>query len=160
MRLPLVLAPLALLAAAPAPEPGFDAIRFFTGTTEGQARMKVMLGRPRAVHVRGRGRVEPDGTLVLDQVVAREGRPETRRSWRIREDRPGHYTGTLSDAAGPITGETIGPNLRLSYRAKHGVAIEQWLTLAADGRSASNRLTARKLGMTVATLDETIRKTD
>lgn len=160
MRLPLVLAPLALTAAAPAPVPTFDAIRFFTGRTEGTARMKVMLGRPHAVHVRGQGRVEPDGTLVLDQVVARDGRPETHRSWRIRQDAPGHYTGTLSDAVGPITGETIGNRLRLSYRARHGIAIEQSLTLAPDGRSAANRLVARKLGVTVAVLDETIRKID
>lgn len=152
------LLPALLLAAAPAPT--FDAIRFFTGATEGTARMKVALGRTHAVRVRGHGRVEPDGTLILDQIVAREGRPETRRSWRIREDSPGHYTGTLTDAIGPITGETTGNRLRLSYRARHGVAIEQWLTLAGDGRSAANRLTARKLGITVATLEETIRQID
>ena len=146
-----------LLIAAPAPT--FDAIRFFTGATEGTARMKIVFGRTRAVHVHGRGRVEPDGTLVLDQVVAREGSPETRRQWRIRQDTPDHYTGTLTDAVGPISGETVGDRLHLRYRAKHGVAIEQWLTLAADGRSASNHLTARKLGLTVARIDETITKT-
>jgi hypothetical protein len=154
----LALLPALLLAVAPAPT--FDAIRFFTGATEGTARMKVALGRTRAVRVQGRGRVEPDGTLVLDQVVAREGSPATRRSWRIREDSPGHYTGTLTDAVGPITGETVGNRLRLNYQAKHGVAVEQWLTLADDGRSAANSLTARKLGITVATLEETIRKID
>ena len=31
---------------------------------------------------------------------------------------------------------------------------------ALDGRSARNRLTARKLGMVVARLDETIRRSD
>lgn len=162
MRLLLPLAPvfLALSAAAPAPAPTFDAIRFFAGRTAGTAQLKVILGRTRAVRVQGQGRIEPDGTLVLDQTVATAGKPESRRQWRIREDAPGHYTGTLTDATGPITGETQGDRLRLSYRAWHGVAIEQWLTLAPDGRSARNRLTARKFGITVAVLDETIRKTD
>ena len=150
-----------LLAAAPAaPPPRFDAIRFFTGTSEGQARLKVLLSRYRAVRVRSTGRVGADGVLTLDQRIEQEGKAPRTRQWRIREVAPGRYTGTLTDAAGPIVGEARGAELTLSYRAKGGVAIEQRLTLAADGRSARNRLIARKLGVTVAKLEETIRKTD
>jgi hypothetical protein len=35
--------------------------------------------------------------------------------------------------------------------------VDQWLTLSPDARVAQNRLIVRKLGMTVATLGETIR---
>lgn len=54
----------------------------------------------------------------------------------------------------------IGDAFHLRYRTKGGIAIEQWMTLAPGGRSAHNRLVARKMGVIVARLDETIRKLD
>jgi hypothetical protein len=36
--------------------------------------------------------------------------------------------------------------------------VDQWLTLAPGGRTARNVLRVRKMGLTVAALDETIRK--
>ncbi|MGA1798861.1 hypothetical protein VH567_08780 [Sphingomonas sp. 4RDLI-65] len=36
--------------------------------------------------------------------------------------------------------------------------VDQWLTLSPDGQVAQNHLVVRKLGVTVATLDEIIRK--
>ena len=153
--------PLLLAAATPLAAPRrFDALRFFTGATEGRGRLKIALRRARAVSVHGNGRLAPDGAVVLDQRVEQAGQAPTRRRWRIREDRPGHYTGTLTDATGPVIGEARGDRLHLYYRAKHGVRIDQWLTLSPDGRSARNHLAARKLGVVVARLDETIRKTD
>lgn len=158
MRLFVLL--LLALTSPVAAAPRFDALAFFTGRTEGSGAMKIMFGRHRAVHVHGNGRIERDGTLVLDQTVERDGKPATQRTWRIRRDGSDGYGGTLSDARGPITGETVGDRLHLRYRAPGGVRVEQWLTLAPDGRSARNRLTARKLGVVVARLDETIRKLD
>ncbi len=159
---PSILA-VAVLAIAPAPSsaapPTFDALRFFTGATRGEGRFKVILRRSQPVSVRGTGRMEGD-TLVLDQIVTRAGSAPKPRQWRIRRTAPNRYTGTLSDAKGPITGETIGDRLHLRFTSSDGFAIEQWLTLAADGRSAQNRLTARRFGVQVATLDETITKLD
>ncbi|MEO5865494.1 MAG: DUF3833 family protein [Sphingomonas sp.] len=149
------------LAAAPVPAaPRFDAVTFFDGRTEGIGRMKVLLGPHRPVHVHGRGHVEPDGALVLDQTVDRAGHAPTSRKWRIRRAGPSRYAGTLTEARGPVRGATIGDRLHLAYEAAGHVSIDQWLTLAPDGRSARNRLTARKLGVVVARLDETIRKVD
>jgi hypothetical protein len=71
---------------------------------------------------------------------------------------PGRYTGTLSDADGPVTGLVTGNRLRLSFRMRGGMDVDQWLTLAPGGRWARNVLRVSKFGMTVATLDETIRK--
>lgn len=150
-----------LLAAAAQAPPRFDPIRFFTGRTEGTGRLKVVLRRGHPVRVHGRGRVAPDGALLLDQTVDEEGKPPRTRQWRIRRTAPGRYAGTLTDARGPVTVESIGNRLHIRFKqASGGVAIEQWLTLALDGRSARNRLVARKLGIAVAHLDETIRKLD
>jgi hypothetical protein len=150
-----------LLAAAPAaPPPRFDAIRFFTGASRGEGHLKVILSRPRAVRVQSRGVVGPGGVLTLDQRIEEEGKPPRTRRWRIREVAPGRYSGTLTDAVGPIVGKARGDRLTLRYRAKGGVAIEQRLTLAPDGRSALNRLSAKKFGVPVARLTETIRRLD
>ena len=52
----------------------------------------------------------------------------------------------------PVAGEAIGNRLHLSFTMKGGFRTDQWLTLSADGRSATNILTARKFGVVVARL--------
>lgn len=138
----------------------FDVIQFFEGRTEGRGVLKVALRSPETIRVESRGRVQPDGTLLLVQEVSRGDRPKRKREWRMREVAPGRYTGTLSDAAGPVTAEAKGNRLHLRFRMKGGLEAEQWLTLAPNGRSAHNLLTVRKFGITVGKLDETIRKLD
>jgi hypothetical protein len=162
MRNLSILIAVATVSAAPAPStnPRFNPVKFFDGRTEGIGRMKIAFGPTRDVRVHGLGRVLPDGTIVLTQDVDRENKPPEHREWRIRETAPGIYVGTLSDAGGPIKGETVNGRLHLIYRSKSGYAVEQWMTLSPDGRTASNRLTAKKMGVVVARLDETIRKTD
>ena len=70
------------VAAAPASAAPFDPMRFFEGRTESEGIVKVVLHAAHAVHVHGRGHVEPDGTLVLTQTVEEEGEPIKQRSWR------------------------------------------------------------------------------
>lgn len=159
------LLPLAAIVAlsapqTPPPAPIFYVASFFNGRTEGAGQLRKMFGKRQPVRVRGRGRLEADGTLVLDQTVERPGMPSKDRQWRIRETSPGRYTGTLSDATGPVTGVVTGNRLQLSFRMKGGLDAQQALTLAPDGRSAHNILTVRKFGMVVATLDETITRLD
>ena len=150
----------ALATATPAAAPPrFDPIAFFTGYTEGTGDMTIVMHPPAAMAVHGHGTIDPDGTLVLTQRVERYGKPARRREWRIRAVAPGHYTGTLSDAVGPVTGESIGDRVHLGYRMKGNLRVDQWLTLAADGRSAHNVMRVRKRGVPVARLDETIRRT-
>lgn len=156
---------LALLLAVPAivaadtPVAQFDPIRFFEGRTKGRGTLKILMRGAQPVAVEGLGRVEADGTLVLSQSVTQGAEPPRTREWRIRQTTPGHYVGSLSDAVGPVTGESDGGTLTLRFPGK-GAAIEQVLTLSADGRSAHNVLTARKLGIRVAVLDETITRLD
>ncbi|HYZ49031.1 MAG TPA: DUF3833 family protein [Sphingomonas sp.] len=147
-------------SAAPAPQPVFDPAVFFAGRTRGEATLKVVLKRAEPVHVEGRGRVTQEGTLILDQTVARGGRAPETRQWRIRSAGGGRVFGSLSDATGPVTGEIRGNMLHLRYPMKGGVDADQRIYLQPGGRTALNRMTISKFGLTVGRLDETIRKLD
>lgn len=138
--------------------PRFDPIAFFTGQTEGEGTIRKIFSGAQRVRVRGTGHVEPDGTLVLDQIVEEAGAAPRRRQWRMRETAPGRYSGSLSDAERSVTGEASGNRLRLRFRMNGGLEVEQWLALGADGRTVSNRMTVRKFGLVVAAVQETIRK--
>lgn len=139
-----------------APAPRFAATEFFTGRTEGRATLRVIMRAPKPVAVHGTGVVESDGTLVLDQIVEEAGKPPKKRQWRIRETSPDHYAGTLSDATGGVTGVARGDHLVLRFTMKGGFRAKQFLTLRPDGQSAHNVMVVRKMGMTVAVLDEVI----
>jgi hypothetical protein len=145
--------------AAPAPQPRFDVLAFFSGPTLGTGRLHKLFSKQEATLVHGTGHVEGD-TLVLDQDVVEGNKPSRHRQWRIRQDAPGHFTGTLTDASGPVTATVEGNRLHIAFTMKGGFPTQQWLTLAPDGRSAHNVMIVTKLGVTVATLTEEIRKTD
>ena len=159
---PLALASLLLAQSASARQEAattrFDPMTFFTGRTEGTGRLKITLRRATAVDVRGEGRVANDGTLILRQTVEEYGKDPRRREWRMREVSPGRYTGTLTDATGPVEGELVGGRLRLRYPMKGGMRAVQWIEGAPDGSSARNRMTVSRLGVPIARLDETIRR--
>jgi hypothetical protein len=143
-----------------APRPLFRAEQFFAGRTEGRGSLKVMFKDTQQVRVEGIGRAEPDGTLVLDQIVRRGTIKPQKRQWRIRPVGQGRYEGTLTDATGPVRGEVTGNLFHLRYPMKGGVNAEQWIYLQPDGRTALNRMRITKLGVTVGRLEETIRKID
>jgi len=143
-----------LLVQALAPE------QFFAGRTEGTGTVRVILSGSHGVRSHNRGRVERGGALVIDQVVEEEGAPARLRTWRLVRTGANTLAGTLTDADGPVTGELTGNVLHLRYRSSEGPAIEQWITLDPGGRSANNRMTFRRFGFGVATLDEVIRRVD
>lgn len=154
-------ATLLLLATTPAtPPPRFDPLVVFAGRTEGAGDMRIVLHRTRHVRVHGRGVVQGDGSIVLEQEVEGAGKTPTKRTWRLRRTAPGRYTGTLSDARGAVDAEAEGDGLRLRYVTKGGFRVEQRMTLAPGGRSVRNHLVARRMGLVVARLDETIRRVD
>jgi hypothetical protein len=138
--------------------PTFDAERFFVGRLEGVGRLSILLHRPRKMHVSTDGRIAADGTLVLRQHIEQGGKPPRDRQWKIQSLGGGRYSGALSDASGPVSGEARGNRLHLTYPMRGGLRVDQWLTLAPDGLEARNRMIVRKLGVVVARLDETIRK--
>lgn len=130
---------------------------FFAGETVGTGTLKVV-GRERVeTYVEGTGRVLPDGSVRLSQRVTTGGKvPKTRR-WLLVPAGDGRWTGTLSDATGPVEAQVRGNLFHLRYPGK-GLAIEQWLYLEPGGRTVKNTLVARRMGATVAKLEETIRK--
>jgi len=162
-RAPLVLAACLASASATAEERAarvFSPLRFFEGRTEGQGEVRIVFRSPHAVRVHGQGQIAPDGALTLVQDVLEDGKPPRRRSWHIRQTAPGRYAGTLSDATGPVKLEVIDGRFHIRFRMKGGLGVEQWLTAAPGGMSVHNSMVIRKFGLTVAKLEETIRKVD
>ena len=163
MLLPLALAGcahtprIAATPIAPAAQPTFDVFAFFSGSSEGEGRLSKAFSGTVRTQVESSGKVR-DGALHLTQRIREGDKPLRTREWVIRRDGPGHYTGTLTDAEGPVTGEVEGNRLHIAFTMKGGLPTDQWLTLSPDGMRAYNVMKVRKFGLTVAVLSEDIRK--
>jgi hypothetical protein len=137
----------------------FDPVAFFTGRTESTGTLDEVMASPVATHVTGMGSLQANGVFVIDQTVKIVGKPVEHRRWQLRQTAPGKFTGTISDAKGAVTGVVTGNRMQIKYTMKKGgMKVEQVLTAAADGRSVTNSMKVRKLGIVVAKLVETIRK--
>ena len=150
------LPPFATPPVAPAEQPRFDPLVFFEGRLVGEGRLDTMMSGTVPVRVESAGRVE-GGVLRLEQTIHEGDKPPRTREWTMRRAGPGRITGTLTDAEGPVAGTIEGNRLHLSFPMEDGLQAEQTLTLAPDGRSASNVMKVRMMGVTVAALSETIR---
>lgn len=157
---PAALARLGLLLLVAAPTSAFPPPeQFFVGRTEGAGTVSIMLSGRHGVRDRSHGRIEQGGILVLDQIVEEEGKPARRSSWRLVRSGD-RITGTISDARGPVSGEVAGNVIRLRFRSGEGPWVEQSITLHPGGRTATNHMTFSRFGLTVATLESTIRRVD
>lgn len=134
--------------------------RFFAGRFEGAGTVHIIFSGRQNVRDVGRGRIERDGTLVIDQVVQQEGAEPRRRHWRLTRIGPTRFTGTITDVRGAVSGEIRGNVLHLSYRSVHGPSVEQQITLHPNGRTAHNRMVFRRFGIRMATVETTIRRLD
>ena len=143
-----------LLLAASA----FDPIAFFEGRTNGAGTLRVLLKSPQAVRVESVGSVGADGTLVLSQTIDVVGDKSRKRVWRLRRSGPASFSGTLSDARGPVAVTNERGAIRIRYRTTDGLSVQQWLTPTAGGKAIDNRMTFSKLGIVVARLSERIEK--
>ena len=160
-RTAVLLAPLLLTACAsvelPAGPAPIDPIAFFTGETHGTGSLNPIVGKATNVTVASTGTPTASG-LRLVQRITEGAKPERTRIWVIAPAGPGRFTGTLTDAAGPVTMTVAGPRAFVAYATPSGLRIRQQLALQSDGRTILNHLEAFKLGVRVASLDETIRK--
>lgn len=143
--------------AVAAPEP-LDPVAFFTGASHGQGRLREAFKRERRVSVDSVGRAEKDGALILDQKMQIEGEPLRIRRWRLRQVSANRYTGTLTDATGPVEAQVIGRGIRIRYPMKGGLKVESWLTAVPGARAFDNKTTITKWGLKVASLTERIEK--
>ena len=143
--------------AATAPE-AIDPVIFFTGASHGEGRLREAFKRERRVSTDSVGRAEKDGLLILDQRMAIEGEPLRIRHWRLRQVGPNRFTGTLTDATGPVEAQIIGRGIRIRYPMKGGLKVESWLTAAPGAKAFDNTSIITKWGLKVATLTERIEK--
>jgi hypothetical protein len=145
---------------ADVPGPALDPVAFFIGHAEGRATLHKLVGKPEQVLVHSSGRSDGAGGVFLDQRVEEPRKAPRVRSWHLVPTSPGHFSGTLTDASGPVTAQVKGDRLEIRYPMKGGLKASQVLVLRPDGRTLDNRLTVTKVGVRLAHLDEVITKTD
>ncbi|MEO8803053.1 MAG: DUF3833 family protein [Rudaea sp.] len=132
----------------------------FGGYSEGNGSLRLLFGKLRPFHVESRGIQRDNGIFRLEQTVNFQGDPPHHRVWLLTTTSPHHYSATLSDAAGSVTGTSTGPHLSLRYRVKGPLVMHQELELGQDGRTIDNVGTMTLLGIPVGHVHETItRKT-
>jgi hypothetical protein len=160
---PFVCLAVAALAAAAgsasaASDPNLDMIAFFTGRTHGDNVMKIALHGPHKLIVDSIGGRNKEGEFVLIDNVQEEGKPARKRTWVMHPVGPNHFTGSLSDAVGPVDVAVSGDTATIRYVMRDGhMKIEQQLKVQRDG-SLSNHVIAKKFGLKFGTVDGTIRK--
>lgn len=148
-----------LLAAAASGQAAFNPVEFFRGRTHGDGTLKVIFQHSKKISVDSLGRSEPDGSLLLEQVIHEPGKPARTRYWRLKQTAPDRFEGTLTDAASPVRVDVEEKHIRIRYRGKDHLDFEQWLTPAGPHR-VDNQMRVKRFGITVARYEEVIRKLD
>ena len=156
----LLIAASAFGPAAADPPAGLDMLAFFSGHTHADNVIKVALHGPHKLVVDSIGGRNKEGEFVLIDNVEEEGKAARKRTWVMRPDGPDHFTGSLSDASGPVDVTVAGTTATIRYTMEDGgLKIEQRLKLQANG-TLSNHVVAKKFGLKFAQVDGTIRKLD
>ena len=145
-------------SAAPQPQRKLDMIQFFGGKTHAENVLKVALKRPVPLIVDSVGRRTKAGEFVLIDTVREGDKPVRQRKWVMRAAGPNRYTGTLSDAVGPVEVTVSGNEAVVQYVMKGGLKVRQVMDLHSDGRTLSNRVLVKKFGIKFAKVEGTIRK--
>ncbi len=155
----LCLGPIAgfRFAGAPAETLSFRPELFFLGLTSGQGVLVTRGRADRPFRVTGAGKIDHDGTFVLDQKILFNDGKSDERSFRIRRLNDHDYTGTLTGVTGRVSAKVDGNSFHVRYLIRQpAVYMDQWIYLQPDGRSALNRSTVKVLGIPVAHLSELI----
>lgn len=159
----IAAAALLLAAASPsAPDPPkLDLTAFFTGRSHADNIISIVFHSPHKLIVDSVGGHNKEGEFVLIDTVREEGKPVRTRTWVMHPVGPDHFRGVLSDAIGPVDIVVHADSAMISYLMKDGhLKILQRLQLEPDGKTLSNRVLAKKLGLTFAHVEGTIHKVD
>ena len=138
----------------------FNPVDAFAGRSHGNGTLEVIFQAPQPFHVESRGLTQANGTFRLEQTVKFAGKPPQKRYWLLKKVSPTGYGGTLSDAAGPVTGQIEGPQFRLEYALPGDLTMHQTLTLEPGGKTIDNVGRITFLGVQVGYLHETIERKD
>lgn len=151
---PRVEAPTAPRAA---PEAALSPEAFFLGETTGRGTLTLRGGRPQIVRVRSTG-TPTDSGFVLRQTIHIGDDAPRERAWTLTRTGPASWTGTLTDARGPVRVTASGGRMEIRYKMGRATTMTQELTLQPDGRTLLNLSTVRVLGVPWARLVEWIRR--
>ena len=151
---------LSMSSALAAPDPRLDLTAFFTGRTRAENVMKIAFHRATPLLVESVGGKGDKGDFVLIDTVREGDKPVRTRKWIMRQVGPGHYTGSLSDATGPVDIVVSGNSAVVQYVMKGGLKVRQQMDLLGDGKTLANHVIVRKFGLKFATVDGKIRKLD
>jgi hypothetical protein len=136
-------------------------LAFFAGKTHADNIIKVALHSPHKLVVDSIGGRNKEGEFVLVETVQEEGKPVRKRTWVMRPAGDNRFTGYLSDAKGPVEVAVSGDSATIRYTMKDGgLKVVQQVRLQADGKTLASRAVAKKLGITFARVEGTIRKLD
>ena len=153
-------AAMALAGAATAPPPALDMTAFFAGRTHTENVLKIVFKRPARLVVDSVGGRGDRGDFVLLDTVREEGKPVRTRKWIMHPAGSNRFTGSLTDATGPVDVTVSGRQAVIRYTMKGGLKVVQQMELQADGRTLSNHVDVRKFGLKFASVDGTVRKLD
>lgn len=144
----------AVAPAAGAPPLRPDA--FFLGATHGEGTLHVLTRGSTPITVDSQGEPLADGSFRLVQQIQEGDAAPRERTWIMIPDGPDTWTGSLTDASGPVSVEAEGSVVRIRYRMNAVTTFHQRLVLLPDGRTVENRSSARVLGVPIARLTEVI----
>ena len=147
-------------AASAAPQtPKLDLTQFFSGRSHADNVLKIAFHDPAKLIVDSVGGKGDRGDFVLVDTVHEGDKPVRTRKWVMQPAGPNHFTGSLTDAVGPVDIVVNGDAATIRYTMKNRMTVEQWLSPAGE-KTVRNRMKVRRLGLVVAHFDETIRKLD
>ena len=150
---------MALAGAAAAPQ-ALDLTAFFSGRSHAENVLKIAFKGPAPLIVDSVGGKGDRGDFVLIDTIHEGDKPVRTRKWIMKAAGTGHYTGSLSDAVGPVDVALNARTATITYTMKGGMKVVQTLELQGDGRTLSNHVTVKKFGMKFASVDGKIRKVD
>jgi hypothetical protein len=106
--------------AAAADRPDLDMLAFFTGKTHSDSILKVVLKRPVKLIVDSVGGRGDRGDFVLIDTVHEGDKPVRQRKWIMKQSGPNHFTGSLTDATGPVDIAVSRDTATINYMMKGG----------------------------------------
>jgi len=151
---------LSMSSALAAPDPRLDLTAFFTGKTHAENELRIVFHGPAPLIVDSVGGKGDRGDFVLIDTVHEGDKPVRTRKWVMREVSPGHYTGALSDATGPVDIVVSGNSAVIQYVMKGNLKVRQQMDLLGDGKTLANHVVVKKFGLKFASVEGKIRKLD
>jgi len=147
-------------SALAAPDPRLDLTAFFTVRTHAENVLRIVFHGPAPLIVDSVGGKGDRGDFVLIDTVHEGNKPVRTRKWVMREVSPGHYTGALSDATGPVDIVVSGNSAVIQYVMKGNLKVRQQMDLLGDGKTLANHVVVKKFGLKFASVEGKIRKLD